>query len=282
MIRLQPERFRQVAELLADVPFNTLFASSVLEGMIPGETYVDNPESPNTCMIIHSYGMSLLLGDHDNPDINAWLRSYMLNSDGRRKRPEWMQIHPQSWKPVIERILGQDLVRKNLAPEEPARPIDENGKVVELTRVNFKFNEKKFQEYMSGAGPMPESVVPTTSKMFESIQGHVVPKYFWKDAKQFAREGKAFSFITDGMPVSTAFSAFVAPGILELGIETMDGYRGNGYAEQVCRALIEHCLENHLEPVWSCRLENTGSFNMARKLGFEPTIYVPFYKLVHG
>jgi RimJ/RimL family protein N-acetyltransferase len=226
--------------------------------------------------------MSLLLGAHDDPEVNAWLRGYMLNSDGQRKRPEWMQIHPQSWKPIIEKVLGQDLVRKTAAPEEPAPPTDENGKVVELTRVNFKFNEKKFHEYLSGAGPLPESVLPTTSKMFDSIQGHVVPKFFWKDAAQFARGGKAFSFIADGMPVSTAFSAFVAPGILEIGIETVEGHRGNGYAEQVCRALIGHCLGNHLEPVWSCRLENTGSFNMARKLGFEPTVYTPFYKLTHG
>ena len=205
----------------------------------------------------------------------------MLNSDGQRKRPEWMQIHPLSWKPVIESMLGDDLERKTAAPEEPAHPSDENVRVVELTRVNFKFNMKKFQEYLSEAGPLPESVVPTTSDMFESLHGHVVPRYFWRDAAQFAREGKAFSIIADGMPVSTAFSAFTAPGILEIGIETAEGYRGNGYAEQVCRALIEHCLENELEPVWSCRLENTGSFNMARKLGFEPTVYVPFYRLVH-
>ncbi len=94
MIPLQSERFGRLAELLADVPFNTYFASSVIEGMILGEAYADNAESPTVCLVVHSYGMSLLLGAHDNREVNAWIRRYMLNSDGQRKRPEWMQIHP--------------------------------------------------------------------------------------------------------------------------------------------------------------------------------------------
>jgi hypothetical protein len=226
--------------------------------------------------------MSLLLGDTGNHEFNAWLRSYMLNENGQRNRMEWMQIHPQSWKPALEGLLGPCLVRKATTPDAPAPPVVEESKVVELTRVNFRFSETRFRKYLESADPLPENVVPTTREMFDSIEGQVVPRNFWRDAAHFSSLGKGFSYLAEGMPVSTAFSAFVAPGTLELGIETMSGYRGKGHAESVCRALIQYCLDSGLEPVWSCRLENTGSFNMARKLGFEPTIYVPFYKLVHG
>jgi len=67
--------------------------------------------------------------------------------------------------------------------------------------------------------------------------------------------------------------------MLEIGIETTKGYVRKGFALQSCSALIDYCLENKLEPVWGCKLENVGSFKLAQKLGFEPTFFIPFYKL---
>jgi hypothetical protein len=34
-----------------------------------------------------------------------------------------------------------------------------------------------------------------------------------------------------------------------------------------------------LEPVWACRLENDGSYKLAQKLGFEPVLEIPYYRL---
>lgn len=50
-------------------------------------------------------------------------------------------------------------------------------------------------------------------------------------------------------------------------------------AELTCRKLIDYCLERDLIPVWSCRFENTASCKLAQKLGFEPTLMIPFYRL---
>lgn len=66
---------------------------------------------------------------------------------------------------------------------------------------------------------------------------------------------------------------------LEFGIETVDGFRGKGFAFHTASSLIDYCLENNYEPVWACRLENTGSYKLAEKLGFEPTVTLPYYKL---
>jgi len=79
--------------------------------------------------------------------------------------------------------------------------------------------------------------------------------------------------------VSTAFSAFVHGHLLELGIETLAGFYGRGFAQFTCSALIDYCLENNLEPVWACRLENTGSYKLAQKLGFEVEHLLPYYQL---
>jgi len=51
----------------------------------------------------------------------------------------------------------------------------------------------------------------------------------------------------------SAYSAYIHDNYLELGIETVEEYRGKGLAQYVCSALIDYCLQNNFEPVWSCR-----------------------------
>ena len=98
---------------------------------------------------------------------------------------------------------------------------------------------------------------------------------------EFAENAIGFSLIANNEPVSTAFASFIHDRQLEIGIETRPEFRGQGLAQITCSALIDYCRENDFEPVWSCRLENTGSFSLAQKLGFEPTLIIPYYQLPH-
>jgi RimJ/RimL family protein N-acetyltransferase len=107
----------------------------------------------------------------------------------------------------------------------------------------------------------------------------VVPKYFWNGVDDFLRNGAGFSLYADGVLASTAYSSYVLDDKLELGIETVEGFRRRGYAYHVCAALIDYCLAEGYEPVWSCRLENVGSYNLAQRLGFVPTLELPYYRL---
>lgn len=34
-----------------------------------------------------------------------------------------------------------------------------------------------------------------------------------------------------------------------------------------------------LSPVWACRMQNRGSYNLARSPGFEPALEIPYYRL---
>ena len=63
-----------------------------------------------------------------------------------------------------------------------------------------------------------------------------------------------------------AVAAFMHHPQLEVGIETVAELRRRGYAHLICWALINYCLENGLEPVWSCRSKNRGSVFLAQSL----------------
>jgi RimJ/RimL family protein N-acetyltransferase len=181
---------------------------------------------------------------------------------------------------VIGSLLGPHLVRKDVPQDQPTRTPDAPGWVLEYSRVNFRFNEALYRSCTGQLKKPPHPIVRTNEAMFMDMPGQVVPRYFWRDAGHFKRQGIGYSMVIDGRPASTAFAAFVHGKQLEIGIETAGQYRGKGYAVHVCRALIGHCLEKGHEPIWSCRLENVGSFHLAGKLGFEPILYVPYYQLI--
>ena len=124
------------------------------------------------------------------------------------------------------------------------------------------------------------NICRTDKKMFEDMQGKVLPKFFWENAEKFYNHGIGFSLKYNEKILSTAFSAFIFENQLEIGIETVENNRGKGFAIATCTSLIDYCLAYKYEPIWSCRLDNVGSYNLAQKLGFEPILYIPTYNLI--
>ncbi|MDP3435105.1 MAG: GNAT family N-acetyltransferase [Bacteroidota bacterium] len=276
MILLDPKDYYKLEQPLRSVGINHLFARAVIEQKMDGEVYVDKIERPSTFYVKHSYGMALLLGKMDKEPFNRQLVSYLLNENNNRKANEWLQAYPQQWNDKLEGLLdGRLLGGTDVEPNQ----ITDNQQYIKVsTRVNFSFKREKYVPFK------PEDndefkLVKTDAELFDQISGTVVPRYFWRNKKEFVQQGAGFSLMLEDEPVSTAFSAFAFETELELGIETQSLYQGKGLAQLVCSALIDFCLENNLEPVWACRLENTGSFQLAQKLGFEPVRMIPYYQL---
>jgi RimJ/RimL family protein N-acetyltransferase len=107
----------------------------------------------------------------------------------------------------------------------------------------------------------------------------VSPHKFWRDAEQFLSRGGGWCIEHAGGVVAMAFTSFRFGAQLEIGIETRAAYRGQGLAVHAACALLDQCVTLGLEPVWSCRKENQGSYNLAKSLGFQPTIEAPYYHL---
>lgn len=275
MVELPKTHYATLSKYLNEVPFNVLFASAVLDRAVSGRVYVDNVTHPHSFYIVHRYGMSLLGGDATNVEFNLALREYALNSAGTRTEHEWMQVYPNSWNIVLKELLGDKLVTPGHDNVKITRS------VVELnTRVNFVFNKDLYLKNRDQKRSTPGiRIVDTTAEIYDQMHGTVVPSAFWNTPKDFVEKGVSFSLYYEGRLACTSFSSFVAPGKLELGIETSPEFRGLGLAEKTCAALIDYCIERNLEPIWACRLENTGSYKLALKLGFIPRIEIPYYRL---
>ncbi len=286
MIKLHNEQYNKVIDALLPVEINTLFAQAVVKQKAPGSVFVDNELSPKTFYISHSYGMSLLFGDVNNEGFNSELKGYILNSKKQRTKVEWLQAYPEAWNHEISKLCGSSMIESASLESNSAIP-DNIDKLVKCTRVNFKFDYDfynkskdvllKLNEPLSDSGLI--DISGTKEDTFLNMQGSVIPRFFWSSPEIFKRVGAGFTLYYNGEPASTAFSAFVEEKKLEIGIETSEKFRGKGFAILVCCALIDYCLERGLEPVWACRLENTGSYQLAQKLGFVPYLNIPYYRL---
>lgn len=274
MKALDPSEFYKAADQLSAMPINTLFARSVINHQVSGYVYASEI-SPYAFYVAHPYGMSLLYGETCNDKFNDRLLDYLVNRNQKRVRHEWLQVYPAMWSEQLKQMLGTRLIK-----HEPWA-IDDGTKVLQYTRVNFQFNINKYLERKDELKvPKGFDVSTEAGHIYEGMPGTVVPLFFWNNAAEFVSRGVAFSLIRAGEIAATAFSSYLIEPQLEIGIETVAKYRDQGLAASVCSLLIDYCLEHNFEPVWACRLDNVGSFRLAQRLGFEPSVTVPYYKLV--
>ncbi|WP_438490923.1 GNAT family N-acetyltransferase [Paenibacillus sp. IHBB 3054] len=278
MLQLESKDYFKVLPLLDHVNINTMFARAVLEQLVPGSVYVDAVHNPRAFYVVHSYGMSLLFGEAGNEAFTQGLHDYMTNLAGMRQSAEWLQSDPAAeWTPILDSILSihnSSLINSGISSlENHSRAIERN------TRVNFCFNREAYMDAKAKL-PRPDGIIMrTTKEQFLAQSGAVVPRFFWRDEEHFAAEGIGYTLVSDGEAAATSFASCRTAGQLEIGIETAENHRGKGCALAVCSALIDYCLEHNLEPVWACRLENQGSYYLAQKLGFRPTVTLPYYRL---
>jgi RimJ/RimL family protein N-acetyltransferase len=274
MKRLAREDYSKLIEPLKEVTINKLFARSVVERKVSGKVFVDDMDTPSTYYVIHPYGMSLLFGSSDNEVFNSSFRDYALNLNQVRGRHEWMQAFPNDWHEVLKELFQDRLITL----EENKSKVEAG--IVELnTRVNFKFLPDRFRMPVEIDLDPNIKILRTNRQNFREMKGSVVPLHFWDSEDDFVENGVGFSLFYKNELASTAFSSYFHDDKLELGIETFEAYRGRGFAVYVCSALIGYCLENGLEPVWSCNLANMGSYKLAQKIGFSPVLKIPYYRL---
>jgi len=271
---LDKNQYYKLIEPLKAVTINHLFARSVIEDCIPGKVYVDNCVHPRTFYVVHPYGMSLLFGDRDNLKFNDSFRDYSLDIHKTRAKYEWMQAFPTEWDMVLVQLFKNHLIKSSDNKDNKGEGLIELN-----TRINFKFHPDRYIKNRQKQITNDCKILRTDKEAFEGMKGSVIPIYFWKSADDFVEKGVGFSLYSDNQLASTAYSAFIHDKKLEIGIETVEEYRGKGYATETCSALIDYCMENDYEPIWACKSENRGSYHLALKLGFEPCAEIPFYRL---
>jgi hypothetical protein len=283
MVLLNKNQYAIVIDRLSTIPINTLFARAVLELKTSGRVFVDNTEAPKTFYIAHSYGMSLLFGDTENTAFNTSLADYMLNTNGHRVKQEWLQVYPEKWNEKLNELLHDKIINYSKIEGKYSRIeldmfIEKNRKshVLQWSRINFNYRD---DNKIVNVGP-EYNIKIIDSDIYDRIEGSVIPKYFWNSKEHFLSDGMGYALMKGRDIVSIAFSSYIFENQLEIGVETSEKYREMGLAKYACEAMLAYCKTNKYLPIWACRKENIGSYRLAKSLGFEESLILPYYELV--
>lgn len=268
--RTHPSLFNRVRCTLKDVPFNTLFAWSVVDGLVDGNIWCDRERDPTFAHVMHPYGMTLLLAlsaDLDFPALKRHIHWCRQTTNGL-----WMQVHPQSLADEIDEVFDVAV-----ASHQPA---SNEGGVKRFTRSNFLFVPAR----CAPAAPTQQlsnriEVRPMTAEDYALPEFGVSPRHFWRNADDFLANGGGWCVVDDTRVVAIAFSSFRLGSQLEIGVETHPLHRGRGFARHAASAIIDECVASGIEPVWSCRKQNVPSYHLAQTLGFQPTMEGAYYHL---
>ncbi|MEV6102787.1 hypothetical protein [Nocardia sp. NPDC051981] len=87
MKQLSRSDYSRVTNLAGKVPFNTMFATAVIERQAEGTVFVDNITKPTVALIVHRYGMALLCGNPENDSFNEELVLFLRDAPSSFSMP---------------------------------------------------------------------------------------------------------------------------------------------------------------------------------------------------
>lgn len=261
MRELPMNEYYRAEPFLNSIAYEMVFAASVFEKKQTGAIFVDDISTPSVCLVLHYSGFAFLSGRTDNEVFNSELFDFLLKRSG--SRPDNFRM-----------IAGSDKWHDKL------RSISEDSVIVR-TRIKFTLNKDKFEQ-LSRKLKIPEglTIKSIDDELYKNIKGNIVPGFSWDSSEAFLNNGFGYCLVAESTILSTSFSAFVSNNKIDIGIETAPEYRGRGYGRIIAAVMVERCLGKGLEPVWCCRQDNVNSFSLAKKLGFEDSLYVPMYCLL--
>lgn len=257
---------------LSRVATNVGFARAVMEGRVAGRAWADGTVQPAAFHALHPYGMSLVWGDGVDRPFDRMVEH--LRRGTYRAAAEWLQVDPRwhglGWADALGAQVGEAVTEA------------EPSVAVQHTRVNFTFEPEVFAARNNATG-VPSGWTPRRATPADfALQGTVVPSHFWPDAETFIAQGGGWCMVRGAEVGATAFTSFRFGDALELGIETMPAARRQGLGFAVAAAMIADLMRQGIEPIWSCRKQNTASVALARRLGFRIAREDPYYRLPPG
>ena len=264
--RLPTQQVSQVRPLFQHLAQGQPMCAAVLDGVYPGEVYVDDPAQPRSALLTtfitsQAHGLwCFLAGEPANDAFNQSLNTAIFARDILADQvpflffscdpDDWagqmddvMAPRPPIWIPrlhFVSRELGYDW-RTALPPGFAVERMDE--KLHQLPGLK-----------------LPEDVVATLSK--------------WRSMTdpRFAD----FGFVTldrcspEPVIASWATVDFIAAGAGDLGFFTQPEYRRRNLGTIAACAALEHAFGIGLQQVnWTCDASNPGSVRTAAKLGLQ-------------
>jgi len=92
----------------------------------------------------------------------------------------------------------------------------------------------------------------------------------WGSTREMLEEGVVAGAVVKGALAAIAFTHARSAGYADVAVNTLEGWRGCGFATAAASLLARRLQEVGQVPVWSTGEDNRASLRIAHKLGFAP------------
>lgn len=245
MFKLKSKEFSKIAHLIKSQ--NELSVFSVINGVMPGEIYVNNIDNP-TVTLIKTCECNLIAGSSND---------VVFNSEVSSELDFWDQLTPDTSEliDIIPTIHKNPFVRK-YKRRRYILSIDD------FTESNMTLIDGFVIEKVD-IGLLRQNAYENSEKLLEWVEN-------WGDDAIFQKYGTGYFIHNGKIIVSWSLSDCSFGNKIAIGIHTDERYRKNGFGKLVVSATIKDCFAKGYETVdWLCVDSNKGSSRIAEKFGFK-------------
>lgn len=240
MVQLNPNQFTAKVRALFD-PADpaALRAFAVLDGTIPGQVWVDDLAVPAWGIVREAgFGTLYLGGSPDPQQLNDLI--FRLKGEGDVMIGLWDDDERLALLPAERDYDGRtlDIINRRRDVPLPAVPAG-----CELRQMDLALAERcQWRDFMAT---------------------------WYGSLEAFVNKGIGLSLMRGDEILSEAYAGPHGAGQIEIGIETPEAHRRQGYAAVVTAHLIHLCEQRGYETYWNAAKDNKASAALARKLGYQ-------------
>ena len=242
---------RKIIHLAEQIKTEKVYPLSITEGIQSGEIFVDNAEEPTAVLLWHYCGFANIAGNYDERFIEETRNMMHDPKDGHSGR---MALQTDN-----------DIRLRDMILSYPFASVHE--------RYVFSFGGEKY----CIPKDMGSRVEEISSDNYELMTGRITPAFSWENKEAFLKNGFGYCLIKDGRMLACSFSSGVSKDYVDIGVETSEEFRGQGYGKIAAAAMVKETLRRGKLPVWGCDTRNEASMRLARSVGFEIAGTHPWY-----
>ena len=243
---------KNVSKYLKGFDIEETYALAVAEGIQQGEIFVDQPDEPEIVLVWHYCGFAGIAGDYKDEHIREIL--------------EMMKNPPENHSKRLAFHIRED--------EKAEKILLSNPEVKKGERYIFQFKGLKDISVKLEDGYELQRIDAVN---YDYLTGRIIPAFSWTSKEEFLKKGFGYGIVKDNKAFACAFSSGVSMEQIDIGVETIEGARGKGFAKIVASAMVEEVLKMGKTPVWSCDTRNEASAGLAQAVGFEIVGKHPWY-----
>jgi GNAT superfamily N-acetyltransferase len=260
--RLDPARYKTIRYLFHALEEYQPMCSAVLDGVYPGEVFVDDLDHPETAFLStfvsgQDEGVwGFLAGESRNDLFNNALNKAIYHREiiSENTPVVFFTCHPEDWCGQLPSVFHPHQPIPMLRRHYECQDIESDRRSAIPEGYDIRRLDKTIQS-------IPDLRIPDdVSKILKK----------WRSITEPGFRDYGFVCIHDHRLVSWATVDFVSASVGEAGIFTLEGYRRRGLATIVTAATIEYGLSHGLKKIhWTCAETNIASIRTAEKLGFK-------------